>query len=66
MFSELSQSGQNKSIAPVYINISYYLFVFISFIVAAEVMKFLYLNEVIVLLVTITGAFSGESNKKNV
>ena len=40
------------------------LFFIITFLVAAEVMKFLCLNEVIVLLVTITGAFSGESNKK--
>ena len=56
VFSELRQSAQTKKNALTIF--------FITFLVAAEVMKFLCLNEVIVLLVTITGAFSGESNKK--
>ena len=67
------QSAKNKSNAPDFIYISYYFFfVFflffgvVLFLGAAEVMKFLCLNEIIVLLVAITGAFSGKRpNKRN-
>ena len=62
------QSAKNKSNAPDFIYISYNFFFFgvVLFLGAAEVMKFLCLNEIIVLLMAITGAFSGKRpNKKN-